>query len=330
MRVLITGICGFIGHHVADHLLRNTDWELVGLDRLSYASNGFERLRDSQLFRDERVTILAADFVLPLSEGVRQEIGQVDYLVHLGGETHVDRSISDPRPFVYANVVGTFEMLEYARTLAGLKKFVYMSTDEVFGPAPLVGAGFREWDRYKSSTPYAASKAGGEELAVAYFNTFKLPTIIVHTMNVFGERQYPEKFLPMAIRKILSGEPVQLHQDVETTEFSTRCWIHARNVADSLLFLLNHSEAGEKYNVVGLPVSNLSVAEIVAEALGKPLTWECVDRKIARPGHDLHYALDGGKMARMGWKAPVDFVNSLLRTTKWFSAPENKKWLFPT
>lgn len=324
MRILVTGGAGFIGHHFVDHILRNTRWEVVILDRLSYASNGFDRLRDSKLFDDKRVKVLTADFILQLPEGIRQEIGEVDYIVHMGGETHVDRSITDPRPFIYSNVVGTFEMLEFARTVAGLRKFVYMSTDEVFGPSE-GGYAYKEWDRYKSSTPYSASKAGGEELCVAYHNTFNLPTVIIHTMNVFGERQHPEKFIPNTIRKVLKGETVRLHQDLNTGEYSTRCWIHARNVADAILFLLKKSEAGEKYNIVGTQTSNMYVAEIVAETVGKGLVWENVDRNVARPGHDLHYILDGEKMAEMGWKIPVDITNSLVHTIKWFVG--NKKWL---
>ena len=156
MRILITGGCGFIGSHFSDHILRNTNWEIVILDRLSYASNGFDRLRDSKLFDDKRVKVLTADLILPIPPGLRQEIGQIDYLVHLAAETHVDRSIIDPRSFVYSNVVGTFEMLEFARSIACFKKFIYMSTDEVFGPS-VGGYEFKEWDRYKSSTPYSAS-----------------------------------------------------------------------------------------------------------------------------------------------------------------------------
>ena len=162
-RILITGGCGFIGHHFVDHFLKNTDWHVVILDRLNYASYGFERLRDSNIFNfnGDRISILTADFTKPIAHGLAREIGAVDYILHLGAETHVDNSIADPLPFVHANVLGTAEMLEAARKQPQLKKFVYFSTDEVFGPAPS-GVRYKEWDRYNSTNPYSATKAGGE------------------------------------------------------------------------------------------------------------------------------------------------------------------------
>jgi dTDP-glucose 4,6-dehydratase len=329
MRILVTGGCGFVGHHFIDHLIKNTDWEVVILDRLSYASSGFDRLRDSKLFDESRVLILSADFTQPIIDGLANEIGAVDYIVHMGAETHVDRSITDPRPFVLSNVVGTMEVLEFARKVKGLKKFIYFSTDEVFGPSENEYA-FKEWDRYKSSTPYSASKAGGEELTIAYHNTYGVPTVVIHTMNIFGERQHPEKFIPLMVRKLLQKEVIELHADFTRNTFSTRCWIHARTVAAAVFFLLTTGETGEKYNVVGERRSNLDLVILAAETIrgmGIELDWRSmsVDAKTARAGHDLHYILDGEKMAAMGWKAPVDFTNSYHKTVKWFV--NNKRWL---
>ena len=158
-KILITGGCGFIGHHFVEHLLKNTTQEIVIFDKLTYASEGFTRLRDIDAYDDKRVMIVALDFTKEIPIGVTKEIGTVDYIMHMGAETHVDNSITDPAPFVFSNVIGTMRMLDYARTLKGLKKFVYFSTDEVFGPAP-EGAAYKEWDRYNSTNPYAASKAG--------------------------------------------------------------------------------------------------------------------------------------------------------------------------
>lgn len=324
-RILITGGCGFIGHHIVEHFLKGTDWDIVVLDKLSYASNGFDRLRDIQAFDAKRVLVLATDFTRPVEKGIAKEIGEVDYILHLGAETHVDKSIEDPEPFVMSNVVGTMRMLDFARTQPHLKKFLYFSTDEVFGPAP-EGVFYGEWDRYNSTNPYSASKAGGEELALAYANTYKLPVVVTHTMNVFGERQHPEKFIPMTVRKVLSGDTVLIHTDSSKTKAGSRFWIHARNIASAINFLLDKTEIREKYNVVGeREVDNLEMAQLIARILGKPLRYELTDFHSSRPGHDLRYALDGSKMKQLGWEVPMSFEESLQRTIQWSLA--HKNWL---
>lgn len=325
MRCLVTGGCGFIGHHFVEHLIKNTDWEVVVFDKLSYASNGYDKLRDIDCFNDQRIKIFSVDTANAISPGVIQEVGLVDVIVHMAAETHVDRSIADPKPFIMSNVLGTYNMLEYARMLPGLQKFIYFSTDEVFGPAP-DGIYFKEWAVYNSTNPYAATKAGGEELCLAYANTYKVPVIATHTMNVFGERQHPEKFIPMTVRKILSGDTVQIHSGKTRTIPGSRCWIHARNVANGIEFLINHAvSARDKFNIVGQEVDNLTLAELIADMIGKELKCELVDFHSSRPGHDLRYALDGSKMKEFGWKAPRDFENSLARTIKWMI--DHPKWL---
>ncbi len=324
-RILITGGCGFVGHHLVEHILKQTDWHIVVMDKLNYASLGLDRLRDIQVFDDRRVSTLAADFNQPLSPGVKQEIGEVDYIFHLGAETHVDRSIDDPTPFVMANVVGTMEMLNFARTQKNLKKFFYFSTDEVFGPAPN-GVAYKEWDRYNSGNPYAAAKAGGEELCLAYGNTYRLPVVITHCMNIFGERQHFEKFIPLVIRKVLAGETVIIHSDSTKKIPGSRYWIHARNVAAAILFLVDKGQTQDKYNVVGeKEVNNLEMAKFIAKVLKKELKYELMDFHSSRPGHDLRYALDGEKMAKMGWTLPLSFEQSLEKSINWFL--NSPKWL---
>lgn len=324
-RVLVTGGCGFVGHHLVEHFLKHTNWDIVVMDKLSYASRGLERLRDIQVFDDKRVSTLAADFNLPMSPGVMQEIGEVDYIFHLGAETHVDRSIDDPAPFVMANVVGTMELLNFARTRKSLRKFFYFSTDEVFGPAPQ-GVAYKEWDRYNSGNPYAAAKAGGEELCLAYGNTYGLPVVITHCMNIFGERQHFEKFIPLVIRRVLAGETVIIHSDSSKKVPGSRHWIHARNVAAAILFLVDKGQTQDKYNVVGeKEVNNLDMAKFIAQVVGRELKYELVDFHSSRPGHDLRYALDGEKMAKMGWVLPLSFEQSLERSIKWFL--NHPRWL---
>jgi len=243
----------------------------------------------------------------------------------MGASTHVDRSITDPMLFVMDNVVGTANILEYLRNDVPNAWMVYFSTDEVFGPAP-EGVHYEEWDRYKSGNPYAASKAGGEELCVAYANTYGLDIRITHTMNVYGERQHAEKFIPLVIKKVLNGEKVLIHSNKEKTQSGSRFYIHARNVADALLFIIDKGEKGEKYNIVGeVEVSNLDMADHIAKILDRSLQYEMVDFHSSRPGHDLRYALDGTKLEMMGWKLPMDFKESLKKTVLW--TVEHKQWL---
>lgn len=325
MRVLITGACGFIGHHLVEHLIKNTDFEIVVLDALTYASKGFDRLRDICCYDDKRIHRLCADFTLPIADGLAQEIGEVDYFIHMGAQTHVDNSISDPWPFIQSNVVGTYRVLEFAKTLKGMKKMIYFSTDEVFGPAP-VGVAYKEWDRYNSGNPYAATKAGGEELCLAWANTYGVPVFITHTMNVFGERQDKEKFIPRVIRAVQNGTEIKIHADKTKTISGTRMWVHARNVASAVLFLLDKGEKGDKYNIVGeREVSNLAMAETIAKILDKELKYEMVDFHSSRPGHDLRYALDGTRLRDMGFEYSKDFESSLEKTIRWYL--DNPKWL---
>jgi dTDP-glucose 4,6-dehydratase len=326
--IAITGGAGFIGHHLVEHVLKTTDWRIVILDRLTYASNGFERLRDIEAFDDRRVQCFTVDLTQEFGWGLRRELGAPEYVVHMAAETHVDNSIKDPWPFVQANVIGTYRVLEWCRTMPStLHRLVYFSTDEVFGPAP-PGVLHDEWHHYNSTNPYSATKAGGEELCLAWANTFGVRAIVTHTMNVIGERQHPEKFVPMCVRKILSGETIQVHANADRTASGSRFYIHARNVADAILFLLRASEVRQKYNIVGeREVSNEEMVRCIGALLEREPHYKLVDFHSSRPGHDLRYALDGAKLAAMGWKHPIDFAKSLERTVRWIVSPAHRKWL---
>ena len=337
-RVLITGGAGFIAHHLIGQILKTTDWEIVSLDRLDYSGN-LNRLHDLMLTFDpdvrKRVKIVHHDLKAELNPLVRSEVGKVDYVLHLAAGSHVDRSIDYPMEFVLDNVVGTCNILEFARTqIDHLERFIYFGTDEVFGPAP-DGIKYGENDRYNSTNPYSATKAGGEELAVAYENTYGLPVYITHTMNVFGERQHPEKFIPMCIRKARDGEAVTIHSDSTKTIPGSRHYIHAEDVASAVLFLLNHEEIYEptwgnakcpKFNIVGSEeLNNLELAQIIAEAQGKELKYDMVDFHSSRPGHDLRYALDGDKMKLLGWEPAKSVRERIGEVTKW--TLDNERWI---
>lgn len=328
MKILITGGAGFIGHHLVEHFLKNSKCELVLLDRLDLSGN-LNRLTDIGPWEKEkrRVKFVYHDLKSPINDFVRKAIGEVDWIFHLAACTHVDRSIEDPLSCVMDNVVGTVNLLDFAK-YHNIEGFLYFSTDEVFGPAPH-GKAFQEWDRYNSGNPYAASKAGAEEICLAYQNTYHLPLMITHTMNVFGERQHPEKFIPSTIKKLLRSETVLVHADETRTVSGSRFYIHARNVATAMNFLLDNPPpgwVGDKYNIVGeKEVDNLEMAKLIAQIVNKPLCYDLVDFHSSRPGHDLRYALDGTKMRNLGWKPAVDFENSLTRTVQWFL--KHQEWL---
>ena len=326
MKILITGGCGFIGHHFVEHVFKNTDWEIIIIDRLSYASNGFERLRDTETLNDNRVKVFTCDLILPLSEGLIKEIGELDYIVHMAAETHVDNSIKDPQLFLDNNIKSTYNLLEYARNhLPNLKTFFYFSTDEVFGPA-LGETLYKEWDRHKPTNPYSASKSAAEQICVAYENTYKTPLMIVNVMNAFGERQHVEKFIPLCIKKLLNNEKIYIHSYPDKKTSGTRFYIHGRNIAAAVLFLIKNGKIGEKYNISGeREVSNLEMAQFIAKFMNKELDYEMVDFHSDRPGHDLRYGLDGNKLFDMGFKLPLNFEESLQKTVEW--TLENQKWL---
>ncbi len=332
MKILITGGAGFIGHHFVEHFIKNTDWEIVIFDKLNYASNGFDRLRDISVFDDKRIRIFPIDISQPISYGINQEIGEVDYIVNLASESHVDNSITNPVEFILNNVKLMLCLLEWARGLKTLRKFIQFSTDEVYGTAP-EGLNYKEGSRHNPGNPYSASKAAQEDICRAYANSYGLPIIIANTMNVIGERQHPEKFVPMCIRRILEGEKVIIHSNKEKTKAGTRFYIHARNVAKAVHFLLDAEEKLDKidaqagqFNIVGeKEIDNLELAQLIAKVLGKPLSYEMVDFHSSRPGHDLRYALDGEKLKKLGFEFSVNLEQSLEKTVKW--TEENKKWL---
>ena len=328
MNIMITGGAGFVGHHILEYYLKNSDANITVLDRLDVSGN-LNRFTDMDCWEKNksRVKFVWHDFKAEIhnNEVLTSMLNKPDVILHVGASSHVDRSIDDPLSFVMDNVVGTCNVLNYARSLDNLSKFVYFSTDEVFGPAPN-NVDYKEWDRYNSGNPYAASKAGGEELCLAFENTYKMPIMITHCMNIFGERQHPEKFIPMCIKKILTGEKVTIHANKDLTKSGSRFYIHARNVAAAVNFILSNGKNGEKYNIVGeKEIDNLALAQTIANILNKELNYQMVDFHSSRPGHDLRYALDGTKMKEMGWQLPLNLEQSLEKMINWSLA--NKQWI---
>jgi len=327
MNYLITGCCGFIGHHFLQHLFNSNKYtNIIGIDALTYASNGLNRLREIDAFNmNNRFNFFSWDLSVPISECLFQELKDTNIIIHLAAETHVDNSISDPVKVIQNNINSTLFMLEFARKLPRLKKFVYFSTDEVFGPA-LGDKLYHEDERHKPTNPYSASKSSGESLCYAYYNTYNIPIIITNCMNAFGERQHVEKFIPMTIKNIMNGNKVLIHADPSMTKAGTRFYIHARNIAACVLFILENERIGENYNIIGeKEVSNLELAQLIASIMKMPLNYEMINFHETRPGHDMRYGLDGTKLKKMGWSLPINFEDSFKKTIEWTIA--NQKWI---
>lgn len=340
MRLLVTGGLGFLGHHVVEHFLRTTDTEIVVLDKMTYASSGFDRLRDIQAYDDSRIRVIGCDLGQPIPEGVAREVGEADYVIHAAAETHVDNSIVDPLPFLTSNVIGTHHLLWWLRSMKSLKRALLVSTDEVYGPALLDDKenAFDEDSKFRPANPYAAAKAGGECVAMAYANTYKVPITIVNTMNLIGERQHPEKYVPLVIRRVLQGEKVLIHADPECKQSGTRFYLHCRTFAHALGFLIDRFSGTQdddgdlvtpwslKLHVCGeREISNLDLAQMIASVVGKPLNYALVDFHSSRPGHDLAYRMRDNRIQDLGWKRPLNLEQSLEKTVRWYLA--NPKWL---
>lgn len=336
-RLLLTGVAGFAGSHALQHFLVNSDWEIIGIDSLEHKGL-YERIEvmlgTNQSFHD-RFTFIKHDLVNDFTIAELETIGAIDYIVNFASESHVDRSITHPVPFVRNNVELMLTMLEFARW-AKPAVFIQISTDEVYGAAP-VSINHREWASSLPSNPYSASKAAQEALAISYWRTYNVPIILTNCMNMFGTLQDIEKYIPMLIRKIHLGEKIQVHGN--RSAIGSRFYLHARNHADALLFILDNLRPMKyrdnegivkpsRYNIVGdVEVNNLELALLIGQIMDKKVDYEFVDFHKTRPGHDRRYALDGQKLKSLGWTAPVDFMKSMEDTVRFSLTEENKHWL---
>jgi dTDP-glucose 4,6-dehydratase len=331
MRILLTGASGFIGSHFLEHILISTDWDIICIASWKHKGTP-ERILESKYYNPKRVEVITHDLVSPLTEQTIKRLGKIDYIVNFAAESHVDRSIDEPVPFIKNNVDVALTMFELARIIKP-KKFIQISTDEVYGVAP-DGVNHKEWSSIIPSNPYSASKACQEAIAISYWRTYSVPLIITNTMNNFGERQDKEKYVAQLISKIEKGETVTIHGSEDY--IGSRYYLHARNHADAVLFLLNNISPvlyddgdhtlPERYNVVGdIELNNLELAQRVSGIIGKELKYELSDFHSTRPGHDRRYALDGTKLKERGWTAPLGFEESLRQTIEW--TQNNRQWL---
>jgi dTDP-glucose 4,6-dehydratase len=334
--VLLTGGLGFIGSHTVEHWLKNTDWNIIVLDALRF-SGRVERLTNIEDYDPSRVQVMWHDLRAPLHGQLIENIGEIDYVVNMASDSHVDRSITDPVEFVQNNVNLVLHMLEYARYVQP-EKFIQVSTDEVYGPAP-AGHDHTEGEPHRPSNPYSASKSAQEAIAYSYWRTYGVPITITNTMNNFGERQHPEKYVPMVIRRILNNELIHVHGRAgdDGWDIGSRVWLHARNHADAVQYILENVETIDyadststpdiqRFNVAGdKEINNLEIVEMIGNILGTSPSYELTDYHASRPGHDLRYSLDGTKLREHGWVAPISLEESFERTVVW--TMENKQWL---
>lgn len=335
-RLLLTGIAGSIGIHTLSQIMKNTDWEVVGID--SFRHKGWSD-RLSTHFSNHpqdvpRVKIITHDLSAPFSELTKKKIGHIDYIINMASLSDVEASIQDPVLFFKNNVDLALNMLEYARE-AKPEAFIQISTDEVYGPTTGKNEGYKEWDAQVPSNPYAASKSAQEMACIAWWRAYGVPLIITNTMNNFAEMQSPSKYPVMIQKALANGETINIHHI--SGEIGSRSYIHSQNFANALIFLLKNTkphihvpgavDRPDRYHIAGdKQVDNKELADLIAEKMGiKEYKIEMVDVHSTRPGHDPHYGLNADKIKELGWVPPVSFDESMGNTIKW--QQEHPEWI---
>jgi dTDP-glucose 4,6-dehydratase len=316
MKLLITGGAGFIGSNFILYWMANhPEDSIINLDKLTYAGN-LENL--SSVEKNPRYKFVHGDICDP--NAVQAAMDGVDVVIHFAAESHVDRSIHNPAPFITTNVVGTQVLLD-AALKAKVKRFHHVSTDEVFGSLDLGDLRkFNERTPYDPRSPYSASKAGSDHLLRAYYHTFGLPVTITNCSNNFGPYQFPEKFIPLAITNILEGKKVPVYGDGK----NVRDWLYVEDHCGAVEAVLVKGKVGETYCVGGLTkdITNIEVAYMILAKMGKDASF--IEFVRDRPGHDRRYAIDWSKISReLGWKPQHDFEEWLAKTIEWYKTHES-------
>lgn len=325
MRVLITGLSGFVPSHFLEWFLMKTDWEIVGLMRNSRAGdlNRIENVISKNPEWRKRVNVIWHDLRDSL-ESVHKHIGRVDYIINMAADSHVDDSLKRRKDVFINNTLSTVNMLEYAVNYqTGLKRFIQYSTDEVFGTAH-GKVSFSEDASLNPQNPYSAGKASAEMACLAWREVTGLPITITRTANMFGEMQDTEKMIPRTIGLFLDNRPATLH--TFNGEYGTRQWLHAKNSADSILFILQNNLKDVRFNINGqVELNNYEIANKISLAMGIEFKYEKIDVLQLRPGYDRKYMIDDSLIKSYGWIPPLDFEKSLVETVKW--SMENPLWV---
>lgn len=314
MKILITGGAGFIGSNMIRHLLSTyKDYSVVNLDKLTYAGN-LKNLTDIERKYPDRYRFVHGD--IAREKNIESAGSDIDVIINFAAESHVDRSIAGPEAFLSTDIMGTYRLLEYIRR-RNIKRYIQISTDEVFGALPEGEA--EEESRFDPSSPYSASKASGDLLCNAYMRTYGLPIIVIHSCNVYGPFQYPEKIIPLFITNLIDGKKVPVYGD----GLQSREWIFVEDFARALDTVLHKGSDREVYNIgTRERLTNLELTKKILHSMAKDDSW--IQPVADRPGHDVRYAVNPAKIQALGWKHTVSFEEGLARTVAWYQ--ENRAW----
>ena len=341
-RILVTGGLGFIGNHIVRHLVNeHKDWFIVNMDCQTYAGNP-DNLKDigDVEHRAENYIWFVGDIRDQQDVNDVFEFYKITDVIHLAAESHVDNSITGPRPFIETNIVGTFNLLEEARKRWGNEpdhKFYYFSTDEVFGFLDKDGESFTEENKLDPSSPYSASKACGDLIVKAYWKTFKLPVVISHMCNAIGPMQYPEKLVPATIQRILNNEPIIVYDKGE----QVREWIYTDDIVSAAMTVFEKGVPGEAYNIgSGEEIQNIQLVTMIMGLVAMKTAnnydeyLKAYDKakanikyvENARPGHDFRYSINNTKIKnKLGWKPEVSIIEAVTKTVDWYL--NNQDWV---
>ena len=313
--ILVTGGCGFIGSNFVRHMLSKYPYSIINLDKLTYAGN-LENLKDIE--NDRRYSFVKGDIIdRHLLENIF-DTSRIDAVINFAAESHVDRSIMNPDEFIQTNINGTFNLLEIAKK-RGIKRFVQISTDEVYGSLGKEGK-FTEYTPISPNSPYSASKASADMLAMAYFKTFGMPVVITRCSNNYGPYQFPEKLIPLIITNALADIALPVYGD----GMNIRDWIHVLDHCEAIDTVFHKGVEGEVYNIGGENErANIEIVKLILDILGKP--HSLIQYVTDRLGHDRRYAIDSTKVKNeLGYKTVFDFGKGMEDTVKWYI--DNKEW----
>lgn len=314
-KILVTGGAGFIGSNFVKYMLdKYSDYEIINLDALTYCGN-LENLKDIEYM--DNYTFVKGD--IRDKELVDDLVSQVDYVINFAAESHVDRSIEDPEIFIKSNVLGTQVLLNAAKNL-GVEKYIQISTDEVYGTLGETGY-FSETTPLQPNSPYSASKAGGDLITRAYFETFDLPVNITRCSNNYGPYQFPEKLIPLMISNALEDKKLPIYGDGK----NIRDWLHVYDHCQAIDLVLHEGKLGEVYNIGGHNErQNIQIVKLILEALGKDESL--IEFVADRLGHDRRYAIDADKIRNeLGWNPKYTFETGIKETIQWYL--DNQDWM---